>query len=166
MEGGTALARVLYGQVNPSRKLPFAVPKGDCSSHYPYFAPYTLNITYGYYHGYTLFDKTNIDMAYTFGFGLSYTKFKIHNLKVLTPKIEVDDSDLHKTSIKVQIDITNVGDHDGTEMIQLYIGYANSQVDRPVKVLRDFQNVSSCNKNKKNKKRKIIIILRQPRRLC
>ena len=55
MEGGKALAKILYGDVNPSGKLTFSIPKNI--SDYTYFNPFTDTITYGYYHGYTLFEK-------------------------------------------------------------------------------------------------------------
>ena len=57
MEGGNALAKIIYGDVNPSGKLPFTIARN--SSDYPYFNPYTDTITYGYYHGYSLFEKYN-----------------------------------------------------------------------------------------------------------
>ena len=134
MEGGNALARVLYGDVNPSGKLPFAMPQD--SADYPYFTPYTDNITYGYYHGYTLFDKKGIEVAYPFGFGLSYTSYSYDNLRVMTPQLSSSDT------LRVQVDITNSGEVAGQEVAQLYVGFANSAVDRPVKLLRDFDKVA------------------------
>lgn len=133
MEGGTALSRVLYGDVNPSGKLPFAMPEN--SEDYPYFTPYTDNISYGYYHGYTLFDKQNTEVAYPFGFGLSYTSYSYSNLQVLTPVLNPDGA------LKVQVDVMNTGDRAGEEVVQLYIGFADSAVERPVKLLRGFEKV-------------------------
>ena len=133
MEGGTALARVLYGDVNPSGKLPFAMPEN--SEDYPYFTPYTDNITYGYYHGYTLFDKNDTAVAYPFGFGLSYTNYSYTNLQVLTPALAADGK------LKVEVDVTNTGDRAGEEIVQMYIGFADSAVERPVKLLRGFDKV-------------------------
>jgi beta-glucosidase len=133
MEGGNALANILYGDANPSGKLPFAMPEN--SQDYPYFTPYTESITYDYYHGYTLFDKNNIDVAYPFGFGLSYASYRYSNLKVLTPE-------LAKTGVvKVTVDVTNTSEVLGSEAVQLYVGFASSAVDRPVKLLRDFDKV-------------------------
>jgi beta-glucosidase len=134
MEGGTALARVLYGDANPSGKLPFAVPRD--SNDYPHFTPYTENITYDYYHGYTLFDKKGIEVAYPFGFGLSYTSYSYDNLRVLTPQLSSGDT------LRVQVDVTNNGEMAGEEVAQMYVGFANSAVDRPVKLLRDFDKVA------------------------
>jgi beta-glucosidase len=134
MEGGNALADILYGDVNPSGKLPFSIAKNE--SDYPYFTPYTEKITYGYYHGYTLFDKNAIDVAYPFGFGLSYTRYEYSGFTVLTPELGEDDE------LKVQVTVTNSGPQAGEEVVQLYIGFANSSVDRPVKLLRDFDKVA------------------------
>lgn len=134
MEGGTALAKILYGDTNPSGKLPFAMPED--SNDYPYFTPYTENINYGYYHGYTLFDKNNIEVAYPFGFGLSYTSYQYENLRVLTP--ELSDSG----TLRVEVDVTNAGDMAGDEVVQLYVGFSKSAVERPVKLLRGFEKVA------------------------
>lgn len=134
MEGGNALANILYGDVNPSGKLPFSIAKQ--ASDYPYFTPYTDKITYGYYHGYTLFDKENIAPAYPFGFGLSYTDYTYSNLTAVNDELSESDS------LKVSVTVTNTGEVAGDEIIQLYIGFANSAVDRPVKLLRDFDRIS------------------------
>ncbi|MFT7287862.1 MAG: beta-glucosidase [Halieaceae bacterium] len=134
MEGGSALARVLYGDVNPSGKLPFAMPQD--SEDYPYFTPYTDNITYGYYHGYTLFDKNDVEVAYPFGFGMSYTSYSYDNLRVLTPEMNSGDT------LRVQVNVTNSGEMAGEEVAQMYVGFANSAVERPVKILRDFDKVA------------------------
>ena len=80
MEGGNAISKVLYGDYNPSGKLPFSIAKNE--NDYPYFNPYTMKTEYGYYHGYTLFDKKNIEPLYPFGYGLSYTSFKFKTLLI------------------------------------------------------------------------------------
>ncbi|WP_136037978.1 glycoside hydrolase family 3 C-terminal domain-containing protein [Candidatus Colwellia aromaticivorans] len=134
MEGGNALANILYGEVNPSGKLPFSIAKQ--ASDYPYFTPYTDKITYGYYHGYTLFDKKDIEPAYPFGFGLSYTDYNYSDLEVITPELTDNGT------LKVQVTVTNSGKVAGDEIVQLYIGFAKSHVDRPVKLLRDFDRLS------------------------
>ena len=134
MEGGTALANVLYGKVNPSGKLPFSIARSD--SDYPFFNPYTLEIEYGYYHGYTLFDKENIEVAYPFGYGLSYTTFKYDGL-------EIENSELTKDGmLRAKVNVTNTGEMAGEEIAQLYVGFKNSSIDRPVKLLRGFDKIS------------------------
>lgn len=133
MEGGTALANILYGKVNPSGKLPFSIARND--SDYPDFNPYTLKINYGYYHGYTLFDKKNIEVAYPFGFGLSYTSFAYDSLNISTPQID------KAGALKASVNIRNTGDVFGEEVVQLYVGFRNSKIDRPVKLLRGFDKI-------------------------
>ena len=133
MQGGNALASVLYGDVNPSGKLPFSIARND--DDYPFFNPYTFKIEYGYYHGYTLFDKKNIDVAYPFGYGLSYTTYSYDNL-------QVEEASLSKEgTLKASVDLSNQGEVAGEEIVQLYIGFKNSSVDRPVKLLRAFDKV-------------------------
>ena len=133
MQGGNALANVLYGDVNPSGKLPFSIARND--DDYPFFNPYTFKIEYGYYHGYTLFDKNNIDVAYPFGYGLSYTTYSYDNL-------QVEEASLSKEgTLKASVDLSNQGEVAGEEIVQLYIGFKNSSVDRPVKLLRAFDKV-------------------------
>ena len=133
MEGGNALARILYGDVSPSGKLPFSIAKN--SGDYPFFNPYTLKIKYGYYHGYTLFDKKGIDVAYPFGHGLSYTTFEYDSLKI-------DAVDPEKHTVKVRANVSNTGHMGGEEIVQLYIGFANSEIDRPVKLLKGFDKIA------------------------
>ena len=74
MEGGNALPRILFGDVNPSGKLPFTIPQDQ--SHLPYFSNRDAEITYDLYHGYSYLDKNGYTPAYPFGFGLSYTEWE------------------------------------------------------------------------------------------
>jgi beta-glucosidase len=134
MEGGNALARVLFGEVNPGGKLPFTIPVDE--AHLPPFDPYAPEVEYGYYHGYTLFDRMGYPAAFPFGFGLSYTSFSFDRLQVETPEI-VDGGEL-----RVSVEIRNTGLRRGDEVAQLYVGFENSAVDRPVKLLRGFERVS------------------------
>ncbi len=134
MEGGNALAGILFGDVNPSGKLPFTIPveEGDL----PWFDPWVDTITYGYYHGYTLFDKEGYRTAFPFGYGQSYTDFSYENLEVLTPVVSGDGE------MVARIDVTNEGLRTGGEIVQLYIGFSGSAADRPVKLLRGFERVT------------------------
>ena len=132
MEGGNALAKIIYGDVNPSGKLPFTIAKNE--SDYPYFNPFTDTITYGYYHGYSLFEKYRKDIAYHFGHGLSYSKFKYENFNLVN--YNSNDSILN-----FSVDLTNVSNIGGKEVSQLYVGFENSEIDRPLKLLRDFKKV-------------------------
>jgi beta-glucosidase len=133
MEGGTALARVLFGDVNPSGRLPFTIPVNE--SQLPSFDELAETVEYGPYHGYTLADKQGYQPAFPFGFGLSFTTFEYSNLEVLTPEISKDEA------VSVSVDVSNTGQVAGAEVVQLYIGFSNSRVERPVKLLRDFSKV-------------------------
>jgi len=130
MEGGTALANILFGKVNPSGKLPITIPKDP--AQLPYFKIDVDEIEYGYYHGYTLMEKENIEPAFPFGFGLSYTEYSYKNIRV----------ELTDKKIIVSVDVSNTGTVAGEEIVQLYVGFENSSVDRPIKLLRGFKRVA------------------------
>lgn len=134
MMGGEALANILFGKVNPSGKLPLSIPKDE--DHLPFFQADIDSIHYGYYHGYTLLDKENIEPAYPFGFGLSYTNFEYSNLQL--DKTRLAESD----TLLVSVDVINSGEMTGEEVVQLYIGFENSTIERPVKLLRGFEKES------------------------
>jgi beta-glucosidase len=134
MEGGHALARVLFGDVNPSGKMPLTTPKDE--SQLPFFDEFADSIEYGPYHGYTLFDKEKREPAFPFGHGLSYTTYAYENLSVATPKVAPDGR------VTVSVDVTNTGKRAGEEVVQLYVGFEGSRVDRPVKLLRAFDKVA------------------------
>ena len=133
-EGGTALANLLCGDKNFSGKLPFTVAKDE--KDYPAFLgigekPY--EIEYGYYHGYTKMDKEQIEPAYPFGYGLSYTSFELSGCSVS----EGEDA------YTITVTVKNTGVCDGAEVVQVYAGSkgaANSE-DRPVKLLKGFKRV-------------------------
>ncbi|MHA1239839.1 MAG: beta-glucosidase family protein [Promethearchaeota archaeon] len=130
MEGGHALANILFGKVNPSGKLPLTIPKD--SAHLPYFEIDIDEIEYGYYHGYTLMEKENIEPAFPFGFGLSYTEYVYKNIRV----------ELAGEKIIVNVDVSNIGAIAGEEIVQLYVGFEGSSVDRPIKLLHGFKRVA------------------------
>ena len=130
MEGGHALARLLFGEVNPSGKLPFSIPTHP--QHLPYFSNRDGSITYDLYHGYSKLEKDGHAPAYPFGFGLSYTRFEFINLSV------EDAGD----TLQVRVQIHNCGQRDGEEVAQVYVGMQNSQGERPAKLLKGFEKVS------------------------
>ena len=129
MEGGTALARILFGDVNPSGKLPFSIPKDV--KHLPYFSSTDQEIDYDLYHGYTLLDKNEYEPNYPFGFGLSYTRFAYQELR-----IEKRDE-----SVDISVKVSNTGDRVGEEIAQVYVGMENSKVERQKKLLKGFEKV-------------------------
>jgi beta-glucosidase len=108
-EGGTALARILFGEVNPSGKLPFTVPIRE--SDLPDFFSFDSVVRYGYYHGYRLFFRDSLPVRYPFGYGLSYTHFELLWDTVYTAA----------DSLYLRVRITNSGKVAGAEVIQCYV---------------------------------------------
>jgi len=129
MEGGNALADILFGDVCPSGKLPYTVAMSEES--YPFFDPDCTYAEYEYYHGYCKMEKENRPVLYPFGYGLSYTTFSINE-----PMVEVWNNEA-----KFTVSIKNTGDIIGAEVVQLYVGCKESAVDRPVKILKDFVRI-------------------------
>ena len=80
--------------------------------------------------------RDSIEPAYPFGFGLSYTNYDYTDLVIDNPQLS------DTGTLKVSVTVTNSGKVAGDEIIQLYIGFANSAVDRPIKLLRDFDRIS------------------------
>ena len=141
MEGGNALARVLFGDVNPSGKLPCTFPKRleDSPAHELNAYPGTNGtVTYveGLLVGYRWFDAKSIEPLFPFGFGLSYTTFKYSNLKLVE-----SDSGTNGTIVTAQFEIENTGAVAGAEVAQLYVHQDNPGVQRPEKELKGFRKV-------------------------
>jgi beta-glucosidase len=130
MGGGSALARVLFGEVNPSGKLPFTIPSS--TDHLPYFSSTDPDITYDLYHGYTLLEKYGLKPAYPFGFGLSYTTYAYGDLRI----------EKASHGLEVTVKVTNTGSRDGEEVAQVYVGMENSRVERQKKLLKGFDKVA------------------------
>ncbi len=126
-EGGTAMANILFGEVNPSGKLPVTVAR-DVGQ-----LPLVYNHKPSALRGY-LFDTTK--PLYPFGFGLSYTKFEVGAPKLSSSSIGVDGT------VTVNTTVSNTGKRAGDEVVQLYIRDKVSSVTRPVKELRGFKRVS------------------------
>ena len=138
---GQAIARVLYGEVNPSGKLAETFPyKLEDNPSYLNFPGdgYTVNYAESIYVGYRYYQKKRINVRYPFGYGLSYTQFAYSNLKVS------GDSITDGGKITVSADITNTGSRRGKETVQLYVADAGDQTGRAprcVRELRDFSKV-------------------------
>ncbi|KAI0104006.1 glycoside hydrolase superfamily [Nemania sp. FL0031] len=154
-DSGRALVSLLYGDVNPSGKLPYSVPRNE--SDYGPLKNETLpdgiyalfpqsDFTEGVYIDYRAFDAQNITPRYEFGFGLSYTTFNYSDLSVSLadgadfaaypskPIVEGGHEDLWDTLVHVSATVTNTGDVSGAEVAQLYVGIP----DAPVQQLRGF----------------------------
>jgi len=140
MEGGHAIANLLFGDVNPSGKLPVTIPKelSDSPAHsskktYP--GDNKVFFDEGIFVGYRHFDTKNIEPLFPFGYGLSYTSFTYENLIVSKDKVSGDET------FTVSCDIINSGDRAGAEIVQLYIQDVEASVERPLKELKGFKKI-------------------------
>jgi beta-glucosidase len=136
---GTALAELLFGDVNPGGRLVQSFPVSE--SDLPAFRNDTSGeVPYDYYHGYRWLERKGVKPQYAFGWGLSYTTFGFSNLTVAQPSLSAADT------LSVTVDVTNTGPRAGTAVAQLYVGYDGTAVKdqwgRPVKDLRAFARVA------------------------
>jgi beta-glucosidase len=139
-EGGTALAQILFGEISPSGKLPTSFERrwednAAFGSYYPKSGEKRVKYEEGAFVGYRHFDRSEVKPLFPFGFGLSYTRFQYSDLKVAPAS-----SDL-KAPVVVSFDIKNVGQREGAEIAELYVGDSHSSVPRPVKELKGFAKV-------------------------
>jgi len=126
-ELGSALADVIFGDVNPGGRLVQTWPKS--LDQLPPMMDYNIRDgrTYMYFKG---------EPLYPFGYGLSYTRFKYGDLKTDQPKLKRDGS------ISISIDVTNTGSRAGDEVVQLYVKHLNSKVQRPNQELKGFKRIT------------------------
>ncbi len=128
--GAAAMVGAIMGQINPSGKLSESYPyRYEDTPSAPCFPAKQRTVEYreGLYVGYRYFETAGVQVRYPFGYGLSYTEF--------------DYSDLAATETEVSFTLTNVGDRDGAEVAQVYVGAVNGKVYRPDKELKGFQKV-------------------------
>lgn len=141
-EAGNAIANVITGKVNPSGKLPFSIPEklADNAAHYFGSNSYpgdTLNVVYqeDILVGYRWHDTKKIPALFPFGYGLSYTTFKYG--KMTADRKEYTPAD----TVRVSFTLTNTGETEGAEAVQLYVGQDNPSVLRPAKELKAFDKL-------------------------
>lgn len=140
MEGGNALARVLFGDASPSGRLPFTFPARleDSPAHalgaYP-GKDGTVRYEEGLLVGYRWFDAKKVAPLFPFGHGLSYTRFEYSNLRL------VEDKSVKWPALAVTFDLTNTGDRAAAEVAQVYVSDLKSSLPRPVKELKGFAKV-------------------------
>jgi beta-glucosidase len=138
---GGAIADVLTGAVNPSGRLAETIPhRLEDNSSYLNFPGDSQVVRYGegLFIGYRGYDKGHQDVAFPFGFGLSYTSFALSDLQVVT-RGSVAEGTLAAT---VAVTVTNTGTVDGAEVVQVYVQDVASSVARPVRELKGFAKVS------------------------
>lgn len=126
--GGLALANIIYGKINPSGKLPISIPRS--TGQIPVY--YNIKPS-NYFHKYI---ETHTAPLYEFGYGLSYTDFKIDKLTLSKKEIKAGES------VEISCTVTNIGKMDGDEVVQLYVRDDISSITRPLKELKAFQRVS------------------------
>lgn len=127
-EGGEAVAHILFGDRNPSGKLPISFP------HHVGQQPVYYNQIPGWHRD--RYGDMPADPLFAFGFGLSYTTYEYQGLQVLTPILTPGDT------LVVKVDVVNSGDWAGTEIVQLYINDVFSSVTTPIKELKAFKRVT------------------------
>ena len=138
-EGGNAIADVLFGDANPSGKLPVSfVRDWKDSPAYGHYPGENLQVDYseGIYVGYRYFEKQKVEPLFPFGYGLSYTKFDYSDLKISPHEGSSDKL------VGVSLKLRNSGSRSGAEVVELYVHDGHSSTDRPVQELKGFRRVS------------------------
>jgi len=130
-EGGNAIAKALFGKINPSGKLPISFPRhvGQIPVYYNHKASGQRSHWFGDY-----VDGPSKPL-YPFGYGLSYTHFEYSNLVVQ------EDASTDSEEIEIKFSVKNTGTYDGEEIVQLYVNDPAASVTRPVKELKGFEKV-------------------------
>lgn len=132
-QGGNAIAEVLFGDVNPSGKLPFTVPVSE--AQLPPFDNVSRTVTYGFFHGYRYVDHDGDTPRFPFGYGLSYTTFAYSNLRLSSTTMDSNGS------VTLSADVTNSGSMAGDEIAELYVTANHSAVERAVRDLKGFRRI-------------------------
>ncbi len=152
-EDGNAVAAVLFGDVNPSGKLPLTIPvsasdpdppaDGSAPTQYPGVlvggVP-TATYSEGVFVGYRHYDENNITPLFPFGFGLSYTTFSFSNLSINPASFTFTGNP--NQSVMVSFNVKNTGSVAGAEVAQVYVGIPSTAVPEPPKWLKGFQKIS------------------------
>ncbi len=139
-EGGTALAQLLFGDANPSGKLPISVERRFednpvAGNYYPNDGATRVKYAEGVFLGYRYYDKSSTKPLFPFGFGLSYTTFRYSDLSISPQRASGDQP------VTVTFSLSNTGNREGAEVAELYVADSHSSVPRPVKELKGFARV-------------------------
>jgi beta-glucosidase len=145
-EGGKATAEILFGDVNPSGRLPATFERRweDNPVHDSYYPPAGTNrVVYkeGVFVGYRGYEKNGTKPLFPFGYGLSYTTFKYGNLSIKPVDANAKSDGLGKPLYEVTFDVTNTGSREGADVAQVYVGDPHSKVPRPAKELKGFERI-------------------------
>ena len=145
-EQGNALADILFGDVNPSGKLPTTFPvRLEDNPAYINYPGENSKVRYGegIFVGYRYYDKKKLKPLFPFGHGLSYTTFEYKNLRLSARSLTPNEL------LKVRVDVTNTGKVAGKDVVQLYVRDVKSSVARPEKELKAFAKVELAPKQTK-----------------
>lgn len=134
MEGGHALADMLLGRVNPGGRLPCTFPRR--AEDLPFFDRAATRITYDLWHGYRKLARDGASAAFPFGYGLSYTTWRLSNLRLARENLTAGDT------AQATVDVTNTGRVPGDEVVQLYVSVKNSRVERAQRELKAFARIT------------------------
>ncbi|KAE9397359.1 glycoside hydrolase [Gymnopus androsaceus JB14] len=153
-ESGYSIIDVLYGDVNPSARLPFTIPKNESQvSHFKVCDDEICSFSEGNYIDYKYFDQQGLEPRFEFGFGLSYTNFAYSSASITMQNGSLSSGymtgalivggreDLWYDALTVSVNIKNVGTLAGSEVAQLYITFPD-KADQPVRQLRGFDKVT------------------------
>jgi beta-glucosidase len=132
-EGGNAIAEVVFGDTNPSGRLPITFARFEADL--PEFDNRSREVMYDYYHGYRYVDRQGLEPLFPFGYGLGYTTFRYDGLTVAEAVLPPDGMQ------RVTVRVTNTGTRAGDETAQLYVTAEGSAVDRAVRDLKGFAKV-------------------------
>jgi beta-glucosidase len=146
-EGGKAAAEILFGDVNPSGRLPATFERRweDNPVHDNYYPPAgTTRVVYkeGLFVGYRGYEKNGTKPLFPFGYGLSYTSFKYGNLSVKPADPNAKRDGFSTPMYQVSFDVTNTGAREGADVAQVYVAQAHSKVPRPAKELKGFARIT------------------------
>lgn len=136
-EGAGAIADILYGKINPSGKLAetFPVKLSDTPTYLHFGEKRQTLYMESIYVGYRYYDAAKMQVLFPFGHGLSYSSFSYGEIKLSSPDYQEGDK------VTVSIDVTNISDMDGKEVVQLYIAPPESRIYKPVRQLAGFKKV-------------------------
>ena len=123
---------MLFSDYNPGGKLPITFPEA-IEQLPPYEWDYKNDYVRGI--GYRYYDKQNIEPLFPFGYGLSYTKFEYSELKI-NPKLTTN------SKVNIIVNVKNIGDREGDEVVQLYLQDMESSIERPIKELKRFKRIT------------------------
>ena len=145
-EDGNAVAEILFGDANPSGKLPITFPQNlaDVPANTPEQYPGIHDVakySEGVFVGYRHYDAANIKPLFPFGYGLSYTTFGYKNLKITRQNITTDNDS--KATVVAEVEVANTGDKAGKAVVELYVGFPSTEaVPQPPAQLKAFEKVA------------------------